>query len=1134
MVITALLAAAMAGGGYEHNHPDVVWRTLETDHFLFHWPESGKAETHPHYFTTKFSVARLAEIAEEAYPLVTGQIEYELEEKVHVVVYDQDEGWEGNGFAIAEMDWTGFAARWGPTFRMRGRMEFLEDVFVHEFAHIVSLKAYLPWSEDSVGYQTGSMIEDEEWLRRWGYKGKTGINADLGVAMPVVVHTPFWWAEGGAEYWSHKAGYNFWGNSREAFLRTSWLEGRVLDLNEWTTRADKQGFEGERGYNHGYAFGLWLADEAGGKDVFTNMAKVSAERWHFDWDNVFEEATGWTQEEAHDRWLKHLDEHYTAQLAPVRERGVVAGRELRLTEPPWEMEKGPKTWEKLDKDDKTEVMDGESAYHELPSWNAQGTYFAWFEQGLNVRKMEPNEWGAIGGDYVDRKDHKSLKQWSKRTANHGWAQYYKVGWDPSVENRFVFTGNEDWAGKALMSTGLTIDGDGYDWSQLFVGTVDDSGKQLKVDVAPIPNTLRAVEAAFSPDGNTVVFGRYGDGTHEIWRIDPDGNNAAQLTDFGDGTQVQGLEYSSDGSSVLLSLFRNYQQDIYLMDPETGELTRLTDSQADETDPHFGPGGKIWFASDLTGIYNVYSLDLEKRETQRHTDLLGSAYGSDVSPDGHLFYTAFTAHGYRLMGVNADDLKHDVVDYPGLCPDNNCPGADEAIAYRPNLVDVYAASKKYNPLKSQFRANAWPVARSTDRMVEVGSGLFLGDPVEKHYIEGEFTFGKDRFHYLSYYNETFGPSLSMGWMRYAYKGTYGYGDDLDGAPETTHDLTVRDAKFEQVSDDIWLMASYNASNNLWLGASLDGSLYQFRELGDGAGWDPYMQTGGLALFFEWSLHDPWYSGEDWINPRGSRRFYVEYALRGSRIVDPESTEALVDDGEIHSSYPWNRLTVAYTEFIPVFDRHTLQLDFEGGFIDRNVTSWDEFGAGGRHPYDWGNGTIGNNVQFSGYEGYSLTGETMLISNASYRFPLLRDLDWKLGPVYTESLWFQFFGSAGNLWSYRIEGDSHKEGFGIVADDASAIRREIPFVDYAHKNSPPGRENHILGDLGGELRIRQFIWNDYDWDSFLRVSVGLNPTAGYGDVNYDLIQNSIAQDAASELSAEVEPPTVRIYAGLGTGW
>ena len=76
------------------------------------------------------------------------------------MLYDQDRGWE-EMVSPSKWDWTGFAM--GLYYRQRGRMEFLSDVFVHEFAHIVSLKAYLPWSEERPVLQWRP-IEDEEWL----------------------------------------------------------------------------------------------------------------------------------------------------------------------------------------------------------------------------------------------------------------------------------------------------------------------------------------------------------------------------------------------------------------------------------------------------------------------------------------------------------------------------------------------------------------------------------------------------------------------------------------------------------------------------------------------------------------------------------------------------------------------------------------------------------------------------------------------------------------------------------------------------------------------------------------------------------------------------------------------------------
>jgi hypothetical protein len=110
-LLTLLSGLALASGGYDYNHADVQWKTLETDHFYFHWPSSKLPEEDPRYFTTEFSVGQLSRIAEESYGPITEQFDYPLKEKVHVVVYDQDLGWEGNGFALAEYDWTGFAAK---------------------------------------------------------------------------------------------------------------------------------------------------------------------------------------------------------------------------------------------------------------------------------------------------------------------------------------------------------------------------------------------------------------------------------------------------------------------------------------------------------------------------------------------------------------------------------------------------------------------------------------------------------------------------------------------------------------------------------------------------------------------------------------------------------------------------------------------------------------------------------------------------------------------------------------------------------------------------------------------------------------------------------------------------------------
>ena len=1133
MLFHALLSTAFARGGYDDNHTDVEWNTLETEHFYFHWPESSLPEDDPHWFTTEWTAGALADIAETSYPLICAQFDHFLEEKVHVVVYDQDVGWQGNGFAIAEMDWTGFAAEWGPLFRERGRMEFLSDVFVHEFAHIVSLKAYLPWSEGTTFMEIGGLSEDEEWFRRWGYKGDTGVNVDLGATWLMSAHTPFWWAEGGAEYWSHQAGYNFWGTSRDAYLRMSVLEDRVLDHDEWTTRIDKEGMDGERGYNQGYSFGLYLRDRFG-PETYARMASINAERWRWDWDDVVELATGVDSLTLHGDWVTWLEEKYGEQAAIIESRGpIVAGEELSYEKPIWLTDE----WKDLDKKEREVELDGQTAWMDMPVWSGDGKYMAWFGNGLEV--VQNPSWGALGGEYLDEDDDEAVEAAEMNHAADYWVRSSPVAFSG---DRMVAVAGEDWAPEWRRNQGFTFNGDGYNWNQLLVADlVQDPKKGLQLEWTEVPNTLRATEATWSPDGTWLYFVRYHDGSQDLWRIRPDGTEGEKLTDFNDGTQFQGLSFTADGRGLVTGMYRQYQQDIFIFEVETREFWRVTDTTADETDPKVAPDGRIWFTSDVDGVYNVYALDLETRDVMRQTNVYGGSYGATVSPDGDLAYTAITGHGFKVHLVKEQDLAKQVYDYPGLCGlDFDACQDDEAwLSFTPEFPDARALSRPYKAKDAQFPVTGWPVMRLSDKNLEMGAGFALGDYSEAHYIDGQVTVGKDNWLAVSYWNNTFWPSLMVGFSRYSYKGTYGYGVDVDGLPETD-DVSVVDVKFEQLSDDVYASASYLPSHSVWISVGGDMSRYSFRENGDGNQWSPYMVSSGVGFYVEWSPQAVGYGyGDDWINPRGGRRVYLDYQHRWSNLVDPDIAGVVYDDGEALESYPYNRVQLSYSEFIPVgwfgkTKRHTLQLDFEGGFIDRNVMGWDEFVAGGRHPYHWGSGTIGNNVQFAGFEGWSLTGETMLMANASYRFPVARDMNWKVGPLYTDTMYLQVSGTIGNLWSYRTEGPTHVEGYSVVPDGEGQVRREVPFQDYAAKNSAPGSNNYYLSDIGVELRVRQFIWNDWDWDSFVRLAYGMQPTGGYGYVNSDMVQSSVARDAASELSSEVEDSTLRLYLGLGTGW
>ena len=196
--------------------------------------------------------------------------------------------------------------------------------------------------------------------------------------------------------------------------------------------------------------------------------------------------------------------------------------------------------------------------------------------------------------------------------------------------------------------------------------------------------------------------------------------------------------------------------------------------------------------------------------------------------------------------------------------------------------------------------------------------------------------------------------------------------------------------------------------------------------------------------------------------------------------------------------------------------------------------DEFRAGGRHPSNWGYGSIQPNSQFAGYPSWSLSGETMMILNAAYRFPITRpEQHWLIGPLYLYGIYAQISGSAGNLWSFKPPSDPtkyYRSRFDErVAYDVNDIKREIPFIDKAYKNG-----NHLLYDIAAEVRITSVLYHTMSWDSFVRLAYGFNEIRGFGDVDGNDVFDTNNSALGDELSSETEPSGFRLYLGLGTGW
>jgi len=1168
--VAAFSGSAHAKFSFAYNHPDLDWYTIETDHYMVHYPVSrvAKAEGNPHALTGEWSARKMAKAAEEVWPKMCAQFNYFLTEKVHVVVLNQ--GDELTGFTIPSWDWVEISANPGGIFyRGRGRMEWFSDVFVHEFAHVVSLKANAAMSEGIQGVMLGGLYQN-------------GINNDVTGQRSVAVGAEViladgdsvFWTEGGAEYWSDNTGYNWWTTSRDQNIRMTVLQDRLLTYDEWHARFGKWGWgDSERYYQQGYNFGLYLRQRFG-DDTYARFAIEHGRRWRFEWVNVVEDVLGITAEALYDDWVEYITERYQMQYATVKAEGEVVGHELgagpmetNFSDPSArdEFESQPKWQQEKDRE-----RSGNYQYE--PRTSGDGRWVGVLNRSM-VRIMEGDDrnfWNFSGEGPKD----------GARLANAAFNKTgiladFEHGWDfVPGKDAIVLTGRENHHRQnVLTKLGIHDDIEGYNWKKLWHFELPsrdmDYGNRVVKTIAPkrpgkwfkpnrasvkhekgtfrqIPNTERGSDPAMAPDGETLAYFEYTDGTLNLTTIKLDGSDKKSLTQYKDGTWLQVVDWSPDGQQLVLGIFRNYQQNLYIMNKNGSDLRPIMVDAWEELDAHWSAvDGKIYFSADPTGIFNIFSYDPQNGEFKQLTNVIGGAQSPQITADGNLIYMYYTAFGWKLMGLAEDEFLNKPASHH-FNTDFDTDQVADGMGFEEDLTYFAAMTKPYRAHKAVMSPSGIPMFRlendgRADLAISAGGQVYVQDYVEKHvgFVQGmlgEDTYVTGRYFYQGWY-----PTLTLGALHYRGKSNRGYLLDEDGNPDTTADQSVFELKSSSQQNQIFGGGFLQMNDNFMVGAIGSWMNYKVKGTTDPV-YEPYMHAYSGSAFFNFENA----RGGRGPNPSSGRSIAGSWEHGWTNITYPTFGGVSIDDGEVLDAYQYNKYEGRWTELlsvptfgIPFLEKakgvgsHTFQLDFQFGAVDRNVDVNDEFRAGGLHPAYVGYSSVQPNTQFAGYPGWSLSGETMAIFNVAYRFPLNRYTYNRWGPITTQGIWMQFGGTAGNMWSYRPPEDESKsyrsQYDDRIAYDPADIEREIPFIDKAYKNG-----NHMLYDAFAEIRVASVFRDGMGWNSFVRFAYGFNKIRGYGDVNGDGIFDTSETGVGDELSAEEEPAGWRLYLGLGTGW
>ncbi len=180
----------------------------------------------------------------------------------------------------------------------------------------------------------------------------------------------------------------------------------------------------------------------------------------------------------------------------------------------------------------------------------------------------------------------------------------------------------------------------------------------------ITKGARARDPAFSGDGQRIYFVQSRMDQNALAVVDLQSKNIQVITDFDREQLFSHPAVSPDGKKMVLTAWQpGGYHDIWLYHIERGEWRPLMTDRAQDISPSWSDDGqKIIFASDRSGVWNVYEYFPGSGSFSRITNVIGGAF-DPVSFDGRLYYFDLGSAGFDLVQPAIfDSLKYQTPEY----------------------------------------------------------------------------------------------------------------------------------------------------------------------------------------------------------------------------------------------------------------------------------------------------------------------------------------------------------------------------------------------------------------------------------------------------------------------------------------
>lgn len=853
-------------------------------------------------------------------------------------------------------------------FVLRGTHNWLRNVVTHELTHMISLGAARKMKR-AIPALYFQYIGYEPEKNPYVLRGFPNQLVSYPLAGTIV---PMWFAEGVAQFQLPGLNYDTWDTHRDMILRASTLEYNLLDYKEMCVFGDNS-IRNEKVYNQGYSLIRYIVDRYGVESLRRIMREMKTP-WRLTINSALKKVINLNEKQLYNEWEAYLEKMYAYRINTIK-NNLITGR----------------------------ILQNKGYANLFPQWSPNGATYAFLSNK--------------GEDYLSKTSLYIHNMKTGKTEKIVDGVVSSVSWSPN--------------GSKIAYTKHTKPNK-YFSHYLDIYTYD----LIRRKERPITRYFRAQSPDWSPDGKKLLFVVTKDGTQNIATVHLETKKLTYLTNFKNGEQIFSPRWSPNGKVIVFSISKRDNRDIAMVSADRKQLKYLLKDKADARDPIFSAdGGKLYFSWDKTGIFNIYCMDLNGKNFQQLTNVIGGAFMPSVNKKGQLLYSGFQFQKYHIAKIDRpkriNSRKTEYAEYK-----NNfhlaSANSDESIFFNQNQIntpnndydDTQVPDFKSKPYHYTYSKMSFlPRVLIDYGTTKLGTYFYSSDVLNKYSISGAVAINKDWdydiFGTVEYNNLE--PTLFL--ETYFQVQHYAQKDSLIIEDYDYRELSDFAYKYSLLEVDLGMKSFiFNDHNHIKLA-------FIFSRYSAKVGYEiqqqkvslPYTYFIGrnLSLTYNFTnfIETPFFASE--INPSRKRKITLRYNLEFNKFIDDFKLTEYGTWGEVYQNYNYSKFELDWREYIGLFARgkHALNLQLKAGAIVKPVHEFFNFYAGGL-------------IGLRGYPYYSIEGRKEIIARATYRFPIINNLNFRILNLHFDKLYAGLFYDYGNAFNEdSIDFSQFKNNYGV---------------------------------------------------------------------------------------------------------